>query len=141
MSSLSSNSPPDQWAEMFPVLASLGLSPTERKDLTQQGFVSEEQRGRRKYHKLRFRSEGRQVVRYIGNAQRAARVRAELEMLQQPSKAQRELKARVQQAGKLLRESKQALEPVLEAYGFRFHGYAIRRPRTSRTTASPQSEL
>lgn len=133
-----STNDPDQndRLERFPALASLRLDPGHWEALAQQGFVAGEQRGQRTYFKLRFRSEGRQVVRYLGDADRAEAVKAELKRLQQKTKTLRVLKARTKFANQKLREAKLALEPVLEARGFQFHGYAIRRPRTRRRMAS-----
>lgn len=91
--------------------------------------MCEERRGSRKYYKLRFRSGGKQVVRYIGGARRAAVVEDELAILQAETKIMRQLNAKVKIANKMIREAKQAMEPVLKANGFVFHGLAIRRHR------------
>ena len=115
--------------DQYPALAALRLTVVDLKQLVRQGFVCEERRGRRTYYKLRFRSGGQQVVRYIGNAERAALVNAELARLQAETQALRELKTITKIASKMLRQTKQALEPLLEAEGFVFHGLAIRRPR------------
>ncbi|MCH5377626.1 MAG: hypothetical protein JJ992_27020 [Planctomycetes bacterium] len=82
--------------------------------------MSEERRGRRTYHKLRFRTGGQQVVRYIGNAERAALVKADLQRLQAETKAVRELKTRMKLAKQMLTQAKRTLEPVLEAHGLAF---------------------
>ena len=113
----------------FPALASLRLTADELEELANQGFVSEERRGHRTYYKLRFRCGGKQVVRYIGSADRAAIVNEELSILQTESKIMGDLKATVRLANRMLREAKRTMEPVLNANGFVFHGLAIRRPR------------
>ena len=113
----------------FPALAALRLIAGDLEELADQGFVCEERRGDRTYYKLRFRRGGKQVVRYIGGVDRASIVKQELSILQMDSKIVRELKARAKIANKMIREAKQAMEPVLKADGFVFHGLAIRRPR------------
>jgi hypothetical protein len=120
----------------FPLLASLRISADDLRELARQGFVCEEKRGNREYYKLRFRSGGRQVVRYLGNAERAARVEHELSKLQNEAREMRALKAKVKIANKMLREAKIALQPVLAANGLVFHGFAIRQPRTRRHDVS-----
>lgn len=105
------------------------MTAADFEELANQGFVSKERRGSRTYFKLRFRCAGRQAVRYIGNADRAETVKAELELLQAESKLNRELKAKVKIANEMLREAKRLMEPVLTENGFVFHGLAIRRPR------------
>jgi hypothetical protein len=113
----------------FPALATLRLTAGEFEELADQGFVCEERRAHRTYYKLRFRCGGKQAVRYIGSADRAAIVNNELSILQTESKIMRDLKARVRIANKILREVKRTMEPALNANGFVFHGLAIRRPR------------
>jgi len=120
----------------FPLLASLRISADDLRELARQGFVCEEKRGNREYYKLRFRSGGRQVVRYLGNAERAASVEHELSKLQNEAREMRALKAKVKIANKMLREAKIALKPVLAAHGLVFHGFAIRQPRTRRHDVS-----
>ncbi len=104
--------------------------------------MCEERRGDRRYFKLRFRRNGKQVVRYVGNADRAAAVESELSDLQYEATVMRELKARAKIARSMLREAKMLIEPTLEANGFTFHGLAIRQPRkrsadTSTSTTTP----
>ena len=130
---------PHHRRDEYPSLASLRLTAADWEELAHQGFVSEERRGRRKYYKLRFRSGGKQVVRYIGSADRAATVHRELKILQAETKVVRELKARAKIANKMLRESKLAMEPVLENAGLAFHGLAIRRPRKRRPATRSQA--
>lgn len=113
----------------FPALASLRLEAGDLEELAVQGFVGQEKRGDRTYYKLRFRRGGKQVVRYVGGADRAAIVSKEIAILQADTKLMRELKAKVRIANQLIRETKQSMEPLLEANGLVFHGLAIRRPR------------
>lgn len=120
----------------FPALAALRLTADDLQKLAGQGCVCAEKRGERTYYKLRFRRCGKQVVRYIGGAERATIVKQELAMLQAESKIMRELKARMKIANKALRVAKRMMEPVLQAHGFVFHGLAIRRPRNGMTTKS-----
>ena len=113
----------------YPALAALRLDDTDLVELGHQGFICREKRGERVYHKLRFRRGGKQVVRYIGNAERAAAVEQELLDLQSETAAFRELKAVVKFSNKMLRDSKTQLEPLFASHGYAFHGLSIRRPR------------
>lgn len=97
--------------------------------LRQQGFVNSEKRGERAYYKLRFRCEGKQVVRYIGGADLAKKVESELAHLQQETKLIRILRSKTKIANRAIRAAKQQLEPILKANGLAFHGLAIRKPR------------
>jgi hypothetical protein len=93
--------------------------------------VCHEKRGDRNYYKLRFRRNGRQVVRYIGNAERAAAVVQELAVLQHKATVMRVLKANVKLANNMLKEAIVFTKPMLEANGYVFHGRAIRRPHVA----------
>jgi len=105
------------------------LGDTDLVELGHQGFICQEKRGERVYHKLRFRRGGRQVIRYIGNAERAAAVEQELSVLQSETAAFRALKAVVKIANKMLRDRKTQLELLFASHGYAFHGLSIRRPR------------
>ncbi|MCA9123709.1 MAG: hypothetical protein H6822_08635 [Planctomycetaceae bacterium] len=113
----------------YPALAALRLDNNDLEALSHQGFICRERRGDRVYHKLRFRRNGKQVVRYIGSAERATVVEREVSALQSEATAFRELNAAVKIANKMLRDSKTQLEPMLASYGYEFHGRSIRRPR------------
>ena len=113
----------------YPVLAALRLDDSDLEVLSRQGSICRDNRGDRVYHKLRFRRDGRQVVRYIGSAERATAVDRELSELQSEATAFRELNAVVNIANKMLRDSKTQLEPLLASHGLAFHGRSIRRPR------------
>jgi hypothetical protein len=99
--------------------------------LRQQGFISQHLDGKgRTSFKLRFRYAGRQRVRCLGsNPAFVEGIQGELERLQHEYQLQRQLVREVKHARRLLRESKSALKDMLEAAGFRFHGYGIRRSR------------
>ena len=88
-----------------------------------------EQRKTRTFYKLRFRRAGKQVVRYLGNAETAAAVNNELLALQAEHKMLRELQSLVAFAHRELRVGKKQLEPLLQAAGWAFHGLAVRRTR------------
>ena len=121
----------------FPLLASLRISADDLRELARQGFVCEEKRGNREYYKLRFRSGGRQVVRYLGNANRAASSGTRTFQASERSEGN----ARAEGKGK---DGKQSVEtsqdllckPVLATHGLVFHGLAIRQPRTRRHDVS-----
>ena len=118
-----------------PALARLTLSEAERHALARQGFVAVERRGRRCYFKLRFRAAGgRQCVRYLGSDPAvAAQVRQVLDRLQHPRRQARAVKQWTRHARRLLRASKLAAAPAVHALGYRFHGFALRRPRAAAT--------
>jgi hypothetical protein len=81
-------------------------------------------------YRLRFRVQGRQVVRYIGtDANVAAAVQQALERLQADHRDDRQLRQQAAEARRTLRRLQQALEPSLVAAGYRYHGRAIRRRR------------
>ena len=124
----------------YPTLAALRLTPDELEELSRQGFVCEERRGKRKYYKLRFRSDGKQIVRYLGDAERAATIEKELSILQNESTVLRNLDAKMKIASKMLREAKTLMEPVLNANGFVFHGFAIRQAPRRRSNVSNNSK-
>ncbi len=62
----------------WPCLSALRLEASDYELLRRQGFVAIESRGQRCYFKLRFRRDGRQVVRYIGDEIQANAVADEL---------------------------------------------------------------
>ena len=102
--------------------------------LQRQGFVSAESRGKKlRIYKLRFRLQGRQRVHYLGTDPCAAeRIKRALSELQEGQRRQRQLRLVCTVAAKALRETKRQLEPLVETYGFKFHGRAIRRSRPAR---------
>src|SRR6476660_4134095 len=71
----------DRFAE-YPELARLRLATGDLDELRKQGFLSMERRGNLTIDKLRFRRGGRQVVRSIGDAAKAAAIKTELDRLQ-----------------------------------------------------------
>ncbi len=91
------------------------------------------------YYKLRFRREARQVVRYVGDCERAAAVARELSVLQHEVQVMRNLRQAVKAANKRLKEAKMQIRPLLEDHGFAFHGLSIRRSREAPGDASPRS--
>jgi hypothetical protein len=114
----------------YPALVAVRLSASDLNELARQGFVCAERRNNKSYFKLRFRQNGKQVVRYIGDAERACQVLEELDALQAEAKSLRRLRAMVKYAKAKLREVKLEVIPILEANGLVFHGLSIRRPRT-----------
>ena len=128
----------DQVWFMNPILAQVGLTPAESTALKSQGFVSAETRGQRcTVYKLRFRIDGRQRVLYLGtNPLVADAVRAALRSLQKARRTRRNLRALIDQANRLLRESKSQLLADAKQEGYRFHGRALRRPRRPASTNS-----
>jgi hypothetical protein len=113
----------------YPALTALRLNDADLGELSRQGFIAEEKRRDRTYYKLRFRRNHKQVVRYIGSAECAAVVRAELDVLQAETAILRKLNSIAKKAGQMLRDAKIQLGPLFEANGLAFHGLAVRRPR------------
>jgi len=110
-------------------LSALGLSDDQLTALARQGFVAAEYRGQRgATFKLRFRFQGRQVVRYLGQDPAAARqIREAVLALQAERRDDREMQQAIREARNLLRETKRQLLPDVRREGFKFHGFAIRR--------------
>jgi hypothetical protein len=113
---------------MFPNLRGLRLTDDDLRALSEQGFIAEERRGKRKYPKLRFRRGGRQHVRYVPPGILEV-VRHELELIQGQRRLGRGVIGLDRRRKQLLREMKRELEPLVRAEGLAFHGFSIRRPR------------
>jgi hypothetical protein len=107
------------------------LTDEECLALSQQGFISQYLDSKRRISfKLRFRCGGRQRVRCLGsNLAFVEKVQGELERLQLECQMARQLIWETKNARRLLRESKSALQDMLGAAGFHFHGYGVRRSR------------
>lgn len=112
-------------------LGDLQLSSEDLAGLAKQGFVCFEQRANGYgYFKLRFRSAGRQKVRYLGSDPSLAdQIKQELIELQAARHEQLKLAQLTTQARETLRQSKAALFDVVASHGRTFHGFAIRRTR------------
>jgi len=113
-------------------LADLGLSPEETATLSQQGFVSAEQRGKRRLYKLRFRCGGRQQVRSLGyDPQRAAVVQRALQQLQSARHRQLSQRRRLRDTLQKMKAFKRRVAPLLEGQNQYFHGLFLRTRRTA----------
>lgn len=114
-----------------PSLRILGLVEDELHQLSRQGSIAYERRGRSSsVAKLRFRMNGVQRVKVLGSDEQfIARVRAELEALQIDRNQCQELKQMCQQAREVIRRHKAILAPLLEQQGMRFHGHSLRAKR------------
>jgi hypothetical protein len=115
------------------------LTLKQRQSLARQGWISEERRGSRKrVFKLRFRHEGRLVVRYLTTDPRAAeRARRELADMQKRAEESRELRGCVRAGRRALREAKAKSLPFVQDMGLMYHGYQLRRPRGSTHCLKP----
>jgi hypothetical protein len=114
----------------FPALRQLRLTEQALAALRTQGFVRAEPHGRKQIYKLRFRLDGRQRVRFLGDDEELARaVQDELEKIQREVRDRREFANLRRRTRRTLSESKFALEGLLEEHGFHFHGQAIRKRR------------
>lgn len=118
----------------FPALVALGLTKTQFEDLAKQGTLSKERsRSATGCFKLRFRSGGKQVVRYIRrNAEFLDQVRREVAELQRPVKERRKTQHLIGDVMSQLRSVKRRLDPLLPLAGYRFRGREIRRQTKGR---------
>jgi hypothetical protein len=119
-------------------LLALDLSPDAMAAIARQGFISAERRGRRsRVYKLRFRLSGRQVVRYLGtDAGHAQAIQAALDAWQAKRRMELYLRSRLIQSRAITRSCKLRLEKYVAQGGLRFHGFAIRKPRSKPGTAA-----
>ncbi len=118
---------------MTPTLDQLKLTPAQMMAVAATGYLVTDDRNRRTYFKLRYRMSGRQKVKYIGaNVEKAAKIQAELRLLQQRRNAERNLRRLNERARAHLKAMKRKLEPTLQEFGLTFHGLAVRRPRETR---------
>jgi hypothetical protein len=113
------------------VLAQLRLSRSQLETLETQGFVHEERRANdNSCFKLRFRFEGKQVVRYLGtDALRAEAVRNALARHQLVHRTLQRLRRDTHQANRMAREAKKNLLSLVEELGYKFHGFDLRAQR------------
>lgn len=121
---------PDNYS--YPALRKLGLEPDDFVVLARQGSISCERRGERTLRKLRFRKNGRQLVRSIASLELALVVQEELDLLQTGVRLERWLAALVRAASEVRRRSTHELEPELRENGYHRHGGAIRKTRRKR---------
>ena len=113
-------------------LEQLRLTAQDLAALKRQGTVLIEQRGAKHVGKLRFRSGGRQVVRYLGDVETTRKACAELAALQAAHRHAQELTRITRSARKAIRAWKKTLAPFLERNGYSFYGLQIRRQRNPR---------
>lgn len=117
---------------LCPALNALGLDRTQLASLARQGTLRAEGLDKRTF-KLRFRHQGRRVVRYVGiDPDLVARVEAELNELQAELRIGREARRVTRRAREYLREIKSCLTPALAELGFHYHGNEIRRRSTDK---------
>jgi hypothetical protein len=121
--------PDDHLLADFPILASLRLDSEDIAAIADQGFISKDHRGNRTYDKLRFRRDGRQRVRYIGDAARASAVEEELKILQRPLQLRRRMAELTRSVTGELRTAREKLQPLAESQGYCYHGHALRKRR------------
>ena len=113
----------------FPALAALGLSREQLAALAKAGSLQAERGGGgRIYCKLRYRSDWRQCVCYVGNnPEFVKQVQRELVRLQAHSRACRQLRILRREANASVRRTIRQLAPLLLPAGYCFHGREIRR--------------
>ncbi len=118
--------------DLMSALRRLNLTADQMSALSTQGFVARERRcGRRDIFKLRFRIDGKQIVRSLGtSATNAAWVAVAVKVLQRRMRAQRELRKLEGELWKYLKATKTSLRPAFELAGYRFHGMCVRRTRS-----------
>ena len=117
--------------ESVALLRRLNLTAGQITALRNQGFVACECRDRRSgLFKLRFRVDGKQIVRSLGTSTaEATRVAVAVQTLQRPQQVRRELRKLEKESRTCLKSAKQFLSPALEAEGYQFHGLSVRRSR------------
>jgi hypothetical protein len=123
----------------FPALVALGLGDDDLAVLRRNGYVQQDRRRADGggYGRLRFRKEGRLRTVYLGREPgRLARVRRELRTLQATRTARREQRRAVRRRREVVRRAKARLAPVLEQFGFHFHGDLIRKLRGSSASSA-----
>jgi hypothetical protein len=123
--------PVDHHLADYPLLASLGLDVEDIVAIADQGFISQDHRGERTYNKLRFRRDGHQRVCYIGNADRAIAVEAELNVLQRDLQLRRRMAELAPSVTSALRTARVKLQALAESQGYYFHGHALRKRRNN----------
>ncbi|QDU92497.1 hypothetical protein [Lignipirellula cremea] len=128
----------DHKEDPFAVFRSLNLTDEQVEALRTQGFVSRERRGENRiYFKLRFRFQGRQLVRCLGaKAALVRRVEQALAKIQAQRKRRAQLTNAARRSRQTLRLTRLLLAPLLQAAGFQFHGLAVRKIRSGRTNCS-----
>ena len=131
--------------DSFSLLAELGLTDEDVLSLVHQGFLTAEYRnygGARlgPYFKLRWRSNGRQRVKYLGrDVNRAEAVSDAINSLREGKRRQDRLTALVADARKSLRRAKQAMNAAMANQGRYFHGFAVRK-RKAGSAAKPDAK-
>jgi hypothetical protein len=118
----------------FPALTALGLEEVDLAALRRNGYLQYDRRlaDGSGYWRMRFRKEGRLRTIYLGREPGVvAGVRRELSNLQAKRTAKRQQAQAVRQGREVLRRAKARLTPVLEQFGYHFHGIAIRKLRRS----------
>ena len=127
------------------LLAELGLTDEDVLSLVNQGFLTAEYRvhGAARlgpYFKLRWRSNGRQRVKYLGrDVDRAEAISDAISSLREGKRRQDQLAALVADARKSLRRAKQAMNAAMANQGRYFHGFAGRKRETG-SAAKPDTK-
>jgi hypothetical protein len=120
-------------SEVQDAFEGLRLSSDDLRILARPGFIARESRpGREAFYKLRWRRGKRQCVRYLGSdPTHIKKVRAVLDTLQRPHRTACQLMKLMKEARKHLHKVKEFMEPFAEERGCGYHGYHLRRPRSS----------
>jgi hypothetical protein len=128
----SANRPPGaETAERF--FRRIGLRSVDVAALKRSGTITQETRGRGTViYKLRYRREGRQVVKYLGVDRSFVRhVGEQLALLQVPARRRRRLRRVAAETRSVLHDVRARVRSTLQEAGFTFHGLTIRRSRSS----------
>jgi hypothetical protein len=121
----------------YPALSALGVSAAELTAIAEQGFLNGERRGHKVYLKLRFRTNGKQRVKYI-RPQALTTIRTELEQLQASTRLRAALRAQMKEARRYLNEARVVLAGALMNEGLHFHGRQLRVVRKSNPKLSAE---
>ena len=128
------------------LLAELGLTDEDVLTLVNQGFLTAEYRNYGDarlgpYFKLRWRSNGRQRVKYLGrDVKRAEAISDAIGRLREGKRRQEQFAALVVDARKSLRRAKQAMTTAMGNLGRYFHGFTGRK-RGIGSDAQPDANL
>lgn len=113
------------------IFVRLKLTCEQRQSLVRQGAIIEDRRGpNKRVFKIRFRHDGRVIVRYLTTDPDVAELaRQELAEIQKETRALRKLRKLANTARFALRQAKAESTPYLLAMGLVYHGYQLRCPR------------
>ena len=112
-----------------PALKRVGVT-VEQTLLANQGFIAQEWRHGRAVYRLHYRDANRRQRAVNIPAADLPAVELELNELQRSRRVKRRLAELDRRRRQLARDRKMLLAPLIAERGLKFHGHAIRAPRT-----------